>query len=152
MRKTTLPKHNWRGMTTWMPTHAPNLWIIRPESSLPYSRAMHADHPWDVTLTSRLFPSGSLTVVHTTVFPTPHARTPRDLGFPLLVTGVWFGNLLFQSILYYRGAEAQGLHAPTGSPPTVLPPTRLSLPVGIRRGHFPCLPSFPGGFIINKIL
>ena len=82
-------------MTTWMPTHAPNLWVIRPGNSLPYSRAMHADHPWDVTLTSRLFPSGSLTVVRTTAFPTPHARTPRDLGFPLLVTGVWLGNHLF---------------------------------------------------------
>ena len=76
-------------MTTWMPTHAPNLWVIRLGSSLSYSRAMHADHPWDVTLTSHLFPSGSLMVVRTTTFPTPHAWTLRDLGFPLLVTGVW---------------------------------------------------------------
>jgi len=96
--KTTLPKRNWRRMTTWMPTHAPNLWVIRPGSSRSYSRAMHANHPWDVTLMSHLFPSGSLMVVCTTAFPTLHAQTPRDLGFPLLITGVWPENRLFWSI------------------------------------------------------
>jgi len=110
VRKTTLPKCNWCG--------------IRPGSSLPYSRAMHADHPWDVTLTSRLFPSGSLTVVRTIAFPTPHAWTPHDLGFPLLVTGVWLGNHLFRSIFYCRGAEARGPRPPrlaSMPPPPWLP-------------------------------
>ena len=49
---------------------------------------------------SRLFPSGSLRVVCTTAFPTPHARILRDLGFPLLVTGVWLGNHQFWYIFY----------------------------------------------------
>jgi len=59
---------------------------------------MHADHPWDVTLTGHLFLSGSLMVVRTTAFPTPHAWTIRDLGFPLLVTEVWPENHLFRFI------------------------------------------------------
>ena len=83
MRKTTLLKCNWRGMTTWVPTHAPNLWVIRPGSSLSYSRVMHADHSWDVTLTSRLFPSGSLIVAHPTASSTPHAWALGDLGLSL---------------------------------------------------------------------
>ena len=72
--------------------------VIRPGRPLPKSRAMHVDHPWDVTHTSRLFPSGSLVVVRTTAIPTPHARVPRELGLSLLVTGVWLGNHLFRSI------------------------------------------------------
>jgi len=85
-------------MTTWVPTHAPNLRAIRPRSALNYSRAMHADHPWDMSLTIRFFPSGSLMVVHTTASPTPHAWTPCDLGFPLLIIGMWLGNHLFRLI------------------------------------------------------
>ena len=111
MHKTPLPKRNWGGMTTWVPTHAPNLRAIRSRSATNYSRAMHADHPWDVTLTSRLFPSGSLMVVRTTVSPTPHARTPRDLGFPLLITGMWLGNHLFQLIFTVLVTDVQGLLA-----------------------------------------
>jgi len=72
---------------------------------------MHADHPWDVTLTSRLFPNGSLMVVRTTASPTPHARTPRDLGFPLLITGMWLGNHLFRLIFTIRVTDVRGLLA-----------------------------------------
>ena len=71
---------------------------------------MHAAHPWNVTLTSRLFPSGSLMVVHTTAFPTPHARTPRDLGFSLTDNWcvVWDPPLVAQ--LYCSGLDVQPLH------------------------------------------
>jgi len=111
MRKTTLSKRNWREMTTWMPTHAPNLWVIRPRSSLSYSRAMHADHPWDVTLTSRLFPSGSLIVAHTTVSSTPHAWTLGDLGLSLTNNWSVAWKPPFLVHLYCWVTEARSLHA-----------------------------------------
>jgi len=66
-------------MTTWVPTHAPNLSVIRPGSALSYSCAMHVDHPRDVTLTRLLFPRGSLIVAHPTALSTPHAWTLCDL-------------------------------------------------------------------------
>ena len=47
--------------------------------------------------------------------------------------------------------EARGLHAPTVPPPIVLPPPRLSLPVGIRRGHLPGLPNSPRAFIMLSL-
>ena len=134
MRKTTLSKHNWHGMTTWMPTHAPNLWVIRPRSSLSYSRAMHADHSWDVTLTSRLFPSGSLMVVRTTAFPTPHAQTPHDLGFPLLVTEVWPENHLFRSIFIVgllRPPRPASMSSPSSAPLICEPSETLPCPANL---------------------
>jgi len=42
---------------------------------------MHVDHPWNVTLTSRLFPSGSLFVSHLPRHP--HPMLPHDLGLSL---------------------------------------------------------------------
>jgi len=48
---------------------------------------MHAAHPWNVTLTSRISSSGSLPVLRLNVSSTPHAWAPRDLGFSL--TGNW---------------------------------------------------------------
>ena len=113
-------------MTTWAPTHEPNLWG-HPFWAFPaHSRAMLADHPWDVTLTSRLFPSGSLMVVRTTAFPTLHAWIPRDLGIPLLVTGMWLENHLFcpSSML-----ECQGSRPPR--PASMPPPPRLPLSVSL---------------------
>ena len=98
MRKATLPKRIWRGMTTWVPTHAPNLWG-HPPWAFPASFTFHACRsplgrdPYESSLSS-----GSLMVVRTTAFPTPHARIPRDLGLSLLVTGMWLGNHLFWSI------------------------------------------------------
>ena len=83
VRKTPFPECNLHGMTTWVPTHAPNLWAIRPGECPSYSCAMHADHPWIVTLTSRLFPSDSLIVAHPTALSTPHAWTLHDLDFSL---------------------------------------------------------------------
>jgi len=44
---------------------------------------------------SHFFPNGSLMVVRTTAFPTPHARISYDLGLSLLVTGMWLENHLF---------------------------------------------------------
>ena len=152
MRKTTLLKCNWRGMTTWMPTHAPNLWVIRPGSSLSYSCAMNADHPWDVTLTGRLFPSGSLMVMRTTAFPTPHAWTIRDLGFPLLVTGVWPENHPFRFIFtvelpmpeaFSPCLEAVPSSAPLNCEPSETLPCFANLLVGPCLRAPPCLWSTP---------
>ena len=146
MRKTTLPKRNWREMTTWMPTHAPNPQAIRSRSALNYSRAMHADHPWDVTLTSRLFPIGSLIVVRTTVSPTPHARIPHDLRFPSLITRVWLGNHLFRSIftigLPRPEASTPCLDVAPSSAPLICEPTKTlarpaNLPVDLAFGAPP---------------
>ena len=51
-------------VTAWVPTHAPTLWVIRPGSSLPSSRAMHANHLLGRDpLMGRLCPSGFPTVV-----------------------------------------------------------------------------------------
>jgi len=48
---------------------------------------MHAAHPWNVTLIDRISSSGSLLVLRLNALSTPHAWTPRDLGFSL--TGNW---------------------------------------------------------------
>ena len=92
-----------------MPTHAPNLWVIRPGSSLPYSRSMHADHPLgrdpsDSSLSQWLFNGGAYYRV-----PTPHARIPRELGLSLLVTGC---GLKTTFLIHFNcwGAKARGLH------------------------------------------
>jgi len=68
-------------MTTWVPTCAPNLWGHPSWECPSYPRAMHAAHPWNVTLTGRY--SSSLLVLRLNTSSTPHARTPRDLGFSL---------------------------------------------------------------------
>jgi len=64
---------------------------------------------------------------------------------------VWLENHLSLSIITVWGAEARGLHAPIVPPPTAPPPPRLSLPVGIRRGHLPGLPKFLGAFIMLSL-
>ena len=79
MHKTPSSECNWRGITAWMPTHMPNLWDHSPWECPSYSRTMHADYPWDVTLTGHLFSSGSLIVSHPTVSPTLHAWTSDGL-------------------------------------------------------------------------
>jgi len=56
---------------------------------------MHAYHPWNVTLTSRLFPSGSLVVVRTIAIPTPPAGNWSMAWKPL-----------FSVHLYCWGVEA----------------------------------------------
>ena len=54
------------GVTAWVPTHAPILWVTRPGSFLPSSRVMHADHPLGRDpLLGRLCPSGFPAVVST---------------------------------------------------------------------------------------
>ena len=103
--------------------------VIRPGRSLPYSRAMHAYHPWDVTFTSRVFLGGSLMVVRTTAFPTPHARIPRDPGLSLLVTGVWLGNHLFLGPSLLLGCRGPRPPRPASMPP----PPRLPLAVSLAR-------------------
>jgi len=124
-------------MTAWMPTHASNLWVIRPGSSLPYSRAMHADHPWDVTLygsslSQWLFSGGAYYRV-----PTPHARVPCDLGLPLLVAGVWIENHLVYLLLLLRCRGPRTPH-----PALVPPPPRPPLPMSLKR-LLPALLYFP---------
>jgi len=110
--------------------------VIDLERSLPYSRVIHADHPWDVTLTSRLFPSGSMMVVRTTAFPTPHARIPH-LGLFLLVTGMWLETHLFGPSLLLG---CRGPRPPR--PASMSPPPRLSLSVSPTR-LLPVLLNFP---------
>ena len=109
MRKTPFPECNLHGMTTWVPTHAPNLWAIRPGSAFSYSHAMHADHPWNVTLTSRLFPSGSLIVAHPTASSTPHAWGLGDLGLSLTECGL--ETTFFDPSLLFGVTKVRGLHA-----------------------------------------
>ena len=70
-------------MTTWVPPCVPNLWG-HPSLECPScSRAMHATHPWNVTLSGRISSSGSLLVLRVTASSTAHAWAPRDLGFSL---------------------------------------------------------------------
>jgi len=101
-------------MTTWVPTHASNLWVICPGSALSYSCAMHADHPWDVTLTSLLFPRGSLIVTCPTASSTPHAWTFCDLDFSLTECWnvAWKLPFFFQLSFTVWIVEVRGLHAP----------------------------------------
>ena len=54
---------------------------------LEFSVTMHAVYPWNVTLTGRITFSGSFLVLRLNASSTPHAWTPRDLGFSL--TGNW---------------------------------------------------------------
>jgi len=88
-----------------------------------YSRSMHADHPWDVTFTSHLFPKGSLIVAHPTASSTPHAWILRDLSFSL--TECW--NVAwkppFSAYLY-----CFGLPRSEASTPCALMPPPLRLP------------------------
>jgi len=78
-------------MATWIPTCAPNLWG-HPSWGCPNcSRAMHAAYPWNATLMGLSSSSGSLLVLRLNALFTPHAWTPRDLGFSLLITGVLSG-------------------------------------------------------------
>jgi len=120
-----------RGVTAWVPTHAPILWVIHPRNSLPSSRAMHADRLLGHDpLMGRLCPSGFPTVVRTCRVPTPYARIPCELSFFFLVLEVWLENHISLPTIIVWGTEARGLHAPT-----VPPPSRSLLPVGIVRGH-----------------
>jgi len=81
-------------MTTGVPTCAPNLWG-QPSWECPScSCAMHAAYHWYVTLTGLSSPNGSFLVLRLNVPFTPHAWTPRDLGFSLLITSVWSGTHL----------------------------------------------------------
>jgi len=70
-------------MTTWVPTGAPYLWGHPFWECPSYSRAMHAAHPWNVTLTGRISSSGSLLVLRLNASSSPHAWAPCDLGFSL---------------------------------------------------------------------
>jgi len=70
-------------MTTWVPTCAPNLWGHPSWECPSCSRAMHATHPWNVTLTGRISSSVSLLVLRLNTSSTPHAWIPGDLGFSL---------------------------------------------------------------------
>jgi len=70
-------------MTTWVPTHAPNLWGHPSWECPSCSCAMHATHLWNVTLAGRISSSGSLLVLRLNASSTPHAWAPRDLGFSL---------------------------------------------------------------------
>ena len=74
---------------------------------------------------------------------TPHAQILRESSLFLLVLGVWFENHLSFSFTTIWDVEARGPHAPTMPPPSVPPPPRLSLPVGITRGHFHSLSKRP---------
>jgi len=54
------------GMTAWVSIRAPKLRVIRPGSTSPSSRAMHADHPLTLDLfMGRLCPSGFPAVMRT---------------------------------------------------------------------------------------
>ena len=109
---------------------------------------MHADHlPGRGSSLSQWLSNGG---VYCRV-PTPHAQILRELGLSLLVLGVWLENHLSLSIFTVWDAEARGLHAPTVPPPIVSPPPRLSLPVGLKRGHLSGLPNSPGAFIMLSL-
>jgi len=84
-------------MTTWVPTCAPNLWGHPSWECPSCSRVVHAAYLWNVTLTSLSSSSGSLLVLRLNALFTPHAWTPRDLGFSLLITGVLSGIHLLWS-------------------------------------------------------
>jgi len=97
VRKATQPKRIWCGMTTWVPTHAPNLWG-HPPWAFPALFTCHACRsrlerdPYESSLSQWLFDGRAY------YRPTPHARIPRDLGLSLLLTGMWLENHLFRSI------------------------------------------------------
>ena len=74
-------------MTTWVPTHAPNLWGHPSWECPSCSRAMYAAHLWNMTLTGHISSSGSLFVLHLSASSTPHEWAPHYLGFSL--TGNW---------------------------------------------------------------
>ena len=78
---------NWsatsNGTTTWMSPRAPDLWGHPYWERPSCSRAMHVAHPWNVTLTGRIFFQWLFIcvtperVIHTT------RMGSRDLGFSL---------------------------------------------------------------------
>jgi len=117
-------------MTTWVPTCAPNLWGHLSWECPRCSRAMHAIYPWNVTLTGRISSSGSFLVLRLNASSTPHAWTPRDLGFSL--TGnwcvVWDPPLVAQLLcLTHRGPRTRQHILMTNAWPLLDPPGALSV-------------------------
>lgn len=78
-------------MATWVPNCAPNLWGHPPWGCPSCSCAMHAVYPWNAILMGLNASSGSLLVLHLNGLFTLRTWTLRDLGFPLLKTGVLSG-------------------------------------------------------------
>ena len=74
-------------MSTWVQTCAPNLLGYPSWEFSSCSHAMHAAHPWNVTLMGRISSNGSLLVSRQNTSSTPYAWAPRDPGFSLI--GNW---------------------------------------------------------------
>jgi len=123
------------GVTTWVPTHAPILWVIRPRGSLTSSRTMHVDRLLERDpLMGRLCPEA---FQRWRVLPRPHTSCtdPSWVGSLPAETGGVTWKPPVSSIITVWGTEARGLHAPTMSPSTVLPTPRSFLPVGVGGWH-----------------
>jgi len=110
IQRVRLPCRSWRGMT------------VSESSALGVpSRAMHADHPlgrdlYGSFLSQWLSNGGAYCRV-----PTPHARVPRDLGFSLLITGVWPKNHLSLSIFIVEVSRPEdSTPCPCAAPSTVV--------------------------------
>jgi len=127
-----------QGVTTWVPTHAPQLLVTCLGSVyalLTYYACRLPPGMWPSHgsyLSQWLSNGGAYCRI-----PTPHAQILRELGLSLLVLGVWLGNHLSLLLLLFRGTEARGLHAPTVPPPTMSPPPQSLSPVGIGGWHHP---------------
>jgi len=125
--------HLARGVTTWVPTHAPQLLVTRPGSIsalLTYHACRVPPGTWPShgSYFSQWFSNGG---AYCRV-PTPHAQILRKLGLSLLVLGVWLGNHLSLLLLLFRGTEARGLHAPIVPPPTRAAPSTVTPTRGYR--------------------
>ena len=63
--------------------------------------------------------------------PTPHAQIRRELGLSLQVLGVWLWNHLSRLLSLFGVLRPEASMPLTVPPPTMSPPPRSFLPVGI---------------------
>ena len=130
----SLEVHLARGVTTSVPTYAPQPLVTR-SGSISASRTMHADYPLGRgPLLGRICPSGSLKVARSVASPYLMHRY-----FVSWVSPYWYWEYGFGAtfLFYYYSSEARGPHAPTVLHPTWPPHPRSLLPVGIGGWPYP---------------
>jgi len=120
-----LEVHVAQGVTTWVPTHAPQPLVTRPGVYLPSFRTMHVVHPWawpsPGSYLSQGFSRGGVGI--------------SRIGLPPTGTGTMALKPPFSSLYYCSEVPGPKASLPVPWPLTVPPPPRSSLPVGIGGWH-----------------